>query len=118
MGKILLVEPDIGLIPVLGEILTISGNTYTPARSRIEALSFLQKKMFDLVIIDVSLQLIAGNRFIEEVSKLPDPPPVIVLTDNSDKVKPNQVVKEIIAKPLETKTLKEALQKHISPSKD
>ena len=42
VARILLVDDDVMQMPVLGELLTIFGHTYTPARHGIEALRFLE----------------------------------------------------------------------------
>ncbi len=53
-----------------------------------------------------------GNEFIEEISKLSDPPVVIALAGNIDNVILNSFIREIIQKPVSLLSLRKTLQKY------
>ncbi len=83
MTKILLVEDDKSIISNLTEFLEVEGFEVKSASGQTDALAFLEKESFDLVLLDVSLA--DGNGFsVCSAVKSGYSIPVIFLTAYSD----------------------------------
>ncbi len=81
--KILLVEDDKSIVSKLTEFLTQEGFEIKSASGQTDALTFLEKEKFDLVLLDVSLS--DGNGFsVCSAVKSDYGIPVIFLTASSD----------------------------------
>ncbi|MBR3589192.1 MAG: response regulator transcription factor [Clostridia bacterium] len=83
LTKILLVEDDKSIVSKLTEFLTQEGFEIKSASGQTDALTFLEKEKFDLVLLDVSLS--DGNGFsVCSAVKSDYGIPVIFLTASSD----------------------------------
>lgn len=84
--KILIVEDDINIQNILGELLIKTNYEVTSAYSGSEALLLLEKDVFDLVLLDLMLPATSGEEIIRKVKNIP----IIVLSakiSSEDKVK-------------------------------
>lgn len=83
MIKILLVEDDKGIVSNLTEFLSSEGFVVKSASGQTDALTFLRKESFDLVLLDISLA--DGNGFaVCSAVKAEYALPVIFLTASGD----------------------------------
>lgn len=114
MHTILLVEDQPEIRDILGLLLTLSGYNVTLAENGKEGLSLASSTPFDLVITDMKMPVMDGNRLIQELSKLSNPPPVIALAGSLYEIEPNTLIKATACKPVTTKQLKELITKALS----
>lgn len=79
--KILLVDDKKDVLDTMGEILEICHNHQVQgANSGKEALKFIKKKRFDLVVMDLALPLMNGLEVISRIRKLDAKIHIVVLT--------------------------------------
>lgn len=79
--KILLVDNNKDILDTMGEILEICQNhDVQGAGSGKEALKFLRKKKYDLIIIDLALKVMNGLEVISRVRKTNPKLNIVVLT--------------------------------------
>lgn len=85
MKKILIVEDDISIHEIIEELLKKEGYLTYNAYSGTEALMLLERNKYDLILLDLMLPAIGGERIIEKVKDTP----IIILsakTSSDDKV--------------------------------
>lgn len=86
MKKILIVEDDISIHNVLEELLKQKNYLLYNAYSGTEALLWIEKEHFDLILLDLMLPAVSGEKIIEKVNNTP----IIVLSakvSSDDKVR-------------------------------
>ncbi len=99
-AKILLVEDDTDLSRIFTLILTRAGYSVVLAENGAEGLEIASRVIFDLIITDKMMPVMDGNQLVKELSKLPNPPGVIMLTAALGEVEPNPIIKEVCYKPV------------------
>jgi DNA-binding response OmpR family regulator len=112
--SILLVEDQPEIRDILGLLLTLSGYNVTLAENGKVGLFLASSSPFDLVITDMRMPEMDGNRLIQELAKLDNPPPVIALAGSLYEIEPNALIKATACKPVTTKHLKELISKALS----
>ncbi len=80
MAHILVVDDEAGFRALLRDILEEAGHAVTEARDGAEALAFLDRGAFDLVLTDRQMPKVDGLELVRRVRARPSPPPVVVLT--------------------------------------
>ncbi len=80
MKRILVVDDDRSLRYVLGKLLKTAGYDVTPAADGVEALDLLNRRKFDLVLLDIGLPLMSGLQVLSRLRKKKARPKVIVMT--------------------------------------
>ncbi|MBK9089968.1 MAG: sigma-54-dependent Fis family transcriptional regulator [Holophagales bacterium] len=80
MAHILVVDDEAGFRALLRDILEEAGHAVTEARDGAEALAFLERGAFDLVLTDRQMPKVDGLELVRRVRARPSPPPVVVLT--------------------------------------
>ena len=80
MGRILVVDDEPGFRTLLREILEEAGHSVTEARDGAEALSFVERGSFDLVLTDRLMPRVDGMELLRRLKSRPSSPPVVVLT--------------------------------------
>ncbi len=80
MDKILIVEDEKSMRDVLGIMLKKEGYNVTLSSSGEEALSLLNKEIFDLVITDIKMPKVDGMQVLKAVKELSDDTLVIMIT--------------------------------------
>jgi|UPI000363B272 DNA-binding NtrC family response regulator len=84
MASILIVDDDIGVRLTLQEVLSNAGYEATALITAEDALRYLQTYDPDLILLDLNLPGMHGFIFLEQLKKFTNPPPVIVITSNTD----------------------------------
>lgn len=97
---ILYVEDNDDIREITSYLLAKDGYNVTPAANGLEALNLFQQQDFDLIITNISMPLMDGNRLIEKLAEESGVPPVIVLTYNVNEVNPSSLITLIATKPL------------------
>ena len=109
--RILVVDDEASLVEMTSRILERLAYTVVGTTSSTEALRLVQTQpdRFDLVITDMAMPEMAGDRLARELLSLRPDMPVILCTGHSDRIDAERAVKLGIAgyymKPLEMKTL-------------
>ena len=80
MAHILVVDDEPPFRALLREILEAAGHGVTEARDGAEALAFLEKGTFDLVLTDRQMPKVDGLELVRRIRARTSPPPVVVLT--------------------------------------
>ena len=80
MAHILVVDDEAGFRALLRDILEEAGHAVTEARDGAEALAFLERGAFDLVLTDRQMPKVDGLELVRRIRARPSPPPVVVLT--------------------------------------
>ena len=85
MGRILLVEDDIAISQLYKIKLEIHDHTVLQAFNGRDALNHLTKFTPDIILLDLRLPFMSGDKFLEKLRQMPDHEltPVIVLTNVS-----------------------------------
>ena len=80
LEKILVLDDEVIIRNVLGEILSRKHCTVSAASCLAEAENLVAHESFDLMFVDVRLPDGDGHQFLERVSLLPERPPVVIIT--------------------------------------
>ncbi len=80
MAHILVVDDEAGFRALLRDILEEAGHAVTEARDGAEALAFLDRGAFDLILTDRQMPKVDGLELVRRVRARPSPPPVVILT--------------------------------------
>ncbi|MBK9374795.1 MAG: sigma-54-dependent Fis family transcriptional regulator [Holophagales bacterium] len=80
MAHILVVDDEAGFRALLRDILEGAGHGVTEARNGAEALGFLDRSAFDLVLTDRQMPQVDGLELVRRIRARPASPPVVVLT--------------------------------------
>ncbi len=80
MAHILVVDDEAGFRALLRDILEEAGHAVTEARDGAEALAFLDRGAFDLVLTDRQMPKVDGLELVRRVRARPSPAPVVILT--------------------------------------
>ncbi|MCX7956338.1 MAG: response regulator [Endomicrobia bacterium] len=121
--KVLIVDDDVNIGDLLNETLKERGYVTTYVKNGQEMLKIIEKKHFDLVILDVVLPDIDGVEIFKQIkTKLKEAtPPTIMISayDVADKVKIalELGVKKFFKKPIPLRSLEETIQKILEGKK-
>lgn len=100
---LLVVDDQPGIRLLLTDILTNEGYHVTTASDGKEALEILSEKKFSLLILDYNLPMVNGIKVLEEIGKMADPIPTIVMSGLVEKIENDLEtlphVKKVLAKP-------------------
>ena len=119
--RILLVDDEPSIVKMQQRSLEHLGYTITPHTNSIEALEAFRTSpdTFDLVITDMSMPKMTGDKFAEEIKKIRSDVPVILCTGFSDQIKirtgTDMQIDAFLMKPINkaklTKTIRKLLDK-------
>jgi CheY-like chemotaxis protein len=116
-GHILYVDDEELLIEWCQALLARLGYEVTAAQDSAEALKIFTENLFrfDLVITDQTMPKFTGLRLVRKLLKIRPDIPIILSTGHSDAVSPERAkeagIKEFLMKPLEKRTLAEAIRR-------
>lgn len=88
--KVLVIDDEPGVRDLISEALSLSGITAVPAADGLEALSFLRRERFDLLILDINLPKLDGLALLEKLRTEGMSVPVLMLSARADKADINQ----------------------------
>lgn len=80
MARILVVDDEAPFRGLLRDILEGAGHGVVEARDGLEALRYLERGAFELVVSDRRMPNLDGVGLLKRVQSLPSPPPVLLLT--------------------------------------
>jgi len=104
VARILVVDDEPPFRALLRDILEGAGHGVTEARDGAEALAFLERTTYDLVLTDRRMPAVDGLELLRRVRARTSPPPVVVLTAHGSIPEAVEAVRlgaaDYIAKPL------------------
>ncbi|MBP7677019.1 MAG: sigma-54-dependent Fis family transcriptional regulator [Thermoanaerobaculia bacterium] len=104
MARLLVVDDEPSFRALLRDILEGAGHGVTEARDGAEALAFLERTAFDLVLTDRRMPAVDGLELLRRIRARTSPPPVVVLTAHGSIPEAVEAVRlgaaDYIAKPL------------------
>ncbi len=104
MARLLVVDDEASFRALLRDILEGAGHGVTEARDGAEALAFLERTAFDLVLTDRRMPAVDGLELLRRIRARTSPPPVVVLTAHGSIPEAVEAVRlgaaDYIAKPL------------------
>ena len=88
--KVLVIDDEPGVRDLIGEALSLSEITAVQAADGLEALSFLRRERFDLLILDINMPKLDGLALLEKLRAEGMSVPVLMLSARADKSDINQ----------------------------
>ena len=88
--KVLVIDDEPGVRELISEALSISEITAVQAADGLEALSFLRRERFDLLILDINMPKLDGLALLEKLRNEGMSVPVLMLSARADKADINQ----------------------------
>ena len=88
--KVLVIDDEPGVRELISEALSLSEINAVQAADGLEALSFLRRERFDLLILDINMPKLDGLALLEKLRTEGMSVPVLMLSARADKVDINQ----------------------------
>ena len=88
--KVLVIDDEPGVRELISEALSLSEITAVQAADGLEALSFLRRERFDLLILDINMPKLDGLALLEKLRAEGMSVPVLMLSARADKADINQ----------------------------
>jgi two-component system OmpR family response regulator len=88
--KVLVIDDEPGVRELISEALSISEISAVQAADGLEALSFLRRERFDLLILDINMPKLDGLALLEKLRNEGMSVPVLMLSARADKANINQ----------------------------
>jgi two-component system OmpR family response regulator len=88
--KVLVIDDEPGVRDLITEALSISEITAIQAADGLEALSYLRREKFDLLILDINMPKLDGLALLEKLRNEGASVPVLMLSARADKTDINQ----------------------------
>ena len=88
--KVLVIDDEPGVRDLIGEALSLSEITAVQAADGLEALSFLRRESFDLLVLDINMPKLDGLALLEKLRTEGMSIPVLMLSARADKTDINQ----------------------------
>ena len=88
--KVLVIDDEPGVRELISEALSLSEITAVQAADGLEALSFLRRERFDLLILDINMPKLDGLALLEKLRTEGMSVPVLMLCARADKADINQ----------------------------
>ena len=82
--RILLIEDELGIANFLMRGFRAEGHQVVHTEDGKEALGFMLRTQFDMIVLDLLLPGISGESFLREIRRMRDATPIIVLTSVDD----------------------------------
>jgi PAS domain S-box-containing protein len=122
--RILLVDDEQNIREIEKEMLEMQGYNVTAKNNAQEALKLFSEKpeRFDLVITDMTMPYMTGDRFAEELRKIRSDIPIILSTGYSELMSKEKAkslgIKGFLMKPFTTKELSSTIRKVLNDNED
>lgn len=84
MPEILLVDDDLELTELLAELLSLEGFNVTVVHNGKEALSLLETRSFDLMLLDIMMPILNGTGTLKQLRKTSDMPVLMLSARDND----------------------------------
>ncbi|MDA1035524.1 MAG: ATP-binding protein, partial [Chloroflexi bacterium] len=110
---ILAVDDDHAVLEVLEAILQADGHEVVLANSAREGLDELKRQTFDLVLTDLAMPMMNGDKFAQLVKRLHPGIPVVMLTGFAETLQQSEFassVDTVLSKPVSPGVLREAIE--------
>jgi two-component system OmpR family response regulator len=88
--KVLIIDDEPGVRELISEALSLSEISAVQAADGLEALSFLRRERFDLLILDINMPKLDGLALLEKLRNEGMSVPVLMLSARADKADINQ----------------------------
>ncbi|MCB4756154.1 MAG: response regulator [Elusimicrobia bacterium] len=80
MGRILIADDEEHILGVMTDVLESAGHEVTGVTDGEQALAMLEKKNFDVALIDVMMPKLDGYHLVTKIQGLKNPPKVAIVT--------------------------------------
>jgi CheY-like chemotaxis protein len=120
--RVLIVDDEASLVKLSEKILTKLGYHVVGRTNSIEALDLFKKEPnnFDLVITDMAMPQLRGDRLITELRKIRSDIPIVLCTGYSDRIDQDSAktmgINALLNKPVEKKNLAKTVRKMLDGS--
>lgn len=84
MPEILLVDDDLEMTELLAELLSLEGFNVTVVHNGKEALSLLETRSFDLMLLDIMMPILNGTETLKQLRKTSDMPVLMLSARDND----------------------------------
>ena len=84
MPEILLIDDDLELTELLAELLSLEGFNVTVVHNGKEALSVLETRSFDLMLLDIMMPMLNGTETLKQLRKTSDMPVLMLSARDND----------------------------------
>jgi two-component system OmpR family response regulator len=108
--RILVVDDDVSILQLVSTRLTLASYIVLTAKNGVEALSRLNERRYDGMVLDLNMPLMDGFGVLKCMADLPDPaPPTLVLTASHNAADVAKAVKlgarDYLSKPFDDRQL-------------
>jgi two-component system, NtrC family, response regulator len=118
MSKILIIDDDMEVNELLGEVVTRMGHDANSAGSAQQGLAVAEEQPFDLVLLDVGLPDADGLKILPRIRQTPQAPEVIIITGNGNPDAAEMAIKngawDYLVKPSSVENIMLAVQRALA----
>ena len=93
--KIIAVDDDQGILDSLKVVLKRNGYDLTTFQNPIDAIEFLKKESYDLLLLDFIMDELHGDQVVEEIRKFDKNLYILLLTGHKDLAPPLETLKQL-----------------------
>lgn len=93
--KIIAVDDDQGILDSLKVVLKRNGYDLTTFQNPVEAIKFLKKESYDLLLLDFIMDELHGDQVVEEIRKFDKNLYILLLTGHKDLAPPLETLKQL-----------------------
>lgn len=93
--KIIAVDDDQGILDSLKVVLKRNGYDLTTFQNPVEAIEFLKKESYDLLLLDFIMDELHGDQVVEEIRKFDKNLYILLLTGHKDLAPPLETLKQL-----------------------
>ena len=111
-ARLLIVDDDKAIRSLLTTVAKRAGFSVDAAKDGLEALEMLEKKSYDIAIVDLMMPRLSGYELVQRISSITPRPAVIVataLTNGDVKSLDDSMVRRVIKKPFDIQAVANAL---------
>lgn len=93
--KIIAIDDDQGILDSLKVVLKRNGYDLTTFKNPVEAIEFLKKESYDLLLLDFIMDELHGDQVVEEIRKFDKNLYILLLTGHKDLAPPLETLKQL-----------------------
>ena len=114
-ARILIVDDEEIVRTVLARLLKLRGYRTTQVGSAADALGLLASgQTFDAVITDLGMPEMNGRDFARAAARIDGPPPIVLLSGDTEPGNPDATIAAILAKPFQIEQVDQTLRQVIA----